>query len=267
MDGFLRHTPSMGPYPGRRPPLGGSRCPAFSRKHKNMKQKRQLLSGLEWDPRPHAELGRGSFLTLQRRRLRSRYQDGSHSAWYEVETVYPPFLDAVVLLLYSFDNEQIPHIALRRAARPSVALRAGVPELASLDGRDWSGALWELPAGGIEPSDLEPGGLGVLGRAQREALEETGLSVALEAFSTLGHAPFSAPAFCPERLHYLAASVDPAQAQDPQGDGHPMEDGAEVRFLALEQALAWCASGRIIDGKTELGLRRLADWLWKDETA
>jgi ADP-ribose pyrophosphatase len=45
-----------------------------------------------------------------------------------------------------------------------------------------------------------------------------------------------------------------------------MEDGAEVRFLSLEQALAWCASGRIIDGKTELGLRRLADWLQAGNT-
>ncbi|MFH1035402.1 MAG: NUDIX domain-containing protein [Pseudomonadota bacterium] len=226
-----------------------------------MNKEHKRLQGLEWDPRPHAELGRGCFLTLQSRRLRSLFQDGSHSAWYEVETVYPPFLDAVVLLLFAIDSQEMPHVALRRAARPSVALRSGVPQLANLDGRAWSGALWELPAGGIEPPDLEPGGLGVLGRAQREALEETGLSVPAEAFFALGHSPFSAPAFCLERLHYLAAPVDPAQAQPPQGDGHPMEDGAEVRFLSLREALAWCASGRIIDGKTELGLRRLADWL------
>jgi ADP-ribose pyrophosphatase len=83
----------------------------------------------------------------------------------------------------------------------------------------------------------------------------------LDSFFTLGPAPFSAPAFCPERLHYLAARVDPTQAQPPHGDGHPMEDGAEVRFLALPQALAWCGSGRILDGKTELGLRRLEEWL------
>lgn len=219
------------------------------------------LFGLEWDRQARDELGRGRFLSLQRRRLRSLYQDGSHSAWYEVETVHPPFFDAVVLLLFSKDDGRMPVVALRRSVRPSVALRVQVPQLARLDGRDWSGALWELPAGGIEPRDLEPGGLGVLGRASREAFEETGLTVPAEAFVSLGPSPFSAPAFCPERLHYLAAAVDPKLAQPPQGDGHPMEDGAEVRFLDLGEALAWCVSGRIMDGKTELGLRRLADWL------
>ncbi|MBI5524281.1 MAG: hypothetical protein HY910_16775 [Desulfarculus sp.] len=219
------------------------------------------LQGLEWEQQPQDELGRGSFLTLRRRRLRSLYQDGSRSVWYEVETVHPPFLDAVVLLLFAKHDGQIPLVALRRSVRPSVALRAGVPQLARLDGREWSGALWELPAGGIEPADLEPGGLGLRGRASQEALEETGLAVPAQAFVGLGPSSFSAPAFCPERLHYLAAAVDPRQAQPPEGDGHPMEDGAEVRFLDLREALAWCASGRILDGKTELGLRRLADWL------
>ncbi len=228
-------------------------------------QLKRLLS-LEWDSRPPDQLGRGGFLTLQSRRLRSRFQDGSHSPWYELETVFPPFLDAVVLLLFALDSDEIAHIALRRAARPSVALRAQVPELARLDGREWSGALWELPAGGIEPADLEPGGPGILGRARQEALEETGLAVEQTLFFPLGPSPFSAPAFCPERLHYLAALVEPSQAQPPQGDGHPMEDGAEVRFLPLDKALEWCGSGRIIDGKTELGLRRLADWLAQRHT-
>lgn len=226
---------------------------------KELRDKR--LQGLEWDQHRLDELGRGSFLTLRRRRLRSLYQDGSRSVWYEVETVHPPFLDAVVLLLFVKCDGQRPLVALRRSVRPSVALRAGVPQLARLDGREWSGALWELPAGGIEPGDLEPGGLGVLGRACQEAFEETGLSVPAGQFFPLGPSPFSAPAFCAERLHYLAAAVDPSQAQPPQGDGHPMEDGAEVRFLELGEALAWCSGGRIVDGKTELGLRRLADWL------
>lgn len=219
------------------------------------------LSGLEWAAPSPAPLARGSFLSLGQRRVRSRYQDGSLSEWYEVETVYPPFLDAVVLLLYHRPPSGQPLVTLRRAARPSVALRSQVPQLAGLDQRDWTGALWELPAGGIEPADLEPGGGGVRGRARLEAWEETGLAVREQDFVSLGPSPFSAPAFCPERLHYLAAAVDPAQAAEPQGDGHPMEDGAEVRFLEMGLALEWCRQGKIVDSKTELGLRRLQDWL------
>lgn len=226
-----------------------------------MESDNKRLSGLQWAPEVAAELGHGSFLRLQSRRLRSLYQDGSFSVWYQVETVRPPFLDAVVLVLFHNDNSQSPLVALRRSLRPSVALRGQEPALARLDGRAWSGAFWELPAGGIEPADLAPGGGGILGRACQEALEEAGLRLAPQDFWPLGPSPFSAPAFCPERLHYLAARVDPAQARPPQGDGHPMEDGAEVRFLALDEALAWCRQGRIVDGKTELGLRRLAEWL------
>ncbi len=226
-----------------------------------MSSEDKRLQSLEWDQAQGAELFRGGFLTVSRRRVRGRFQDGAATAWYEVETVSPPFLDAVVLLLYARQAGRPDRVVLRRAARPAVALRSQHPLLLGLDGGPCSGLIWELPAGGVEPSDLAPGGMGVLGRASREALEEAGFALAAADFHPLGPPPLSAPAFCPERLHYLAAAVDPAQAQTARGDGHPMEEGAQLCLLELDQALAWCASGRIVDGKTELGLRRLADWL------
>ncbi len=221
------------------------------------------LSGLSWEG-PAQVVARGGFLTLTRRLLRNRYQDGSHSRAYEVESALTPFLDAVVLVLFAPPEAASGRgirVVLRRSVRPAVAQRAEVPGLLHLDQRPWSGAFWELPAGGVEKSDLEPGGLGLLGRASQECWEEAGLRVAAEKFFALGPSPFSAPAFCPERLHYLCAEVDPGRAQPPPGDGHPMEEGAELRFLELDEALDWCQQGRILDGKTELGLRRLEQLL------
>jgi ADP-ribose pyrophosphatase len=213
-------------------------------------------------------LAKGGFLTLTRQRVRSRFADGSLSRAYEVESVHPPFLDAVVLVLFARgeSSSQGARVALRRGVRPVVALRSHSPALAGLDQAPFSGAFWELPAGGIEPKDLEQSGVGPAGRASQEAWEETGLVVPPGAFFDLGPAPFFAPAFCPERLRYLAAEVDSDQAQPPQGDGHPMEEGAEVRFLDLDEAFSWCAQGSILDGKTELGLWRLRCWLGEQAT-
>lgn len=214
---------------------------------------------------PPEVFARGRFLTLTSQSVRSRFEDGSLGRNYAVETVHPPFLDAVVLLLFARE-EAMPspsgaRVALRRGVRPVVALRSQSPALAGLDEAPFSGAFWELPAGGVEPADLSPGGPGLTGRASLEAWEEAGLAVAPESFFDLGPCPFFAPAFCPERLRYLAAEVDPARAVPPVGDGHPMEEGAEARFLDLDEALSWCAQGIIVDGKTELGLWRLRQWL------
>jgi ADP-ribose pyrophosphatase len=211
---------------------------------------------------PPEVLACGGFLTLTRQSVRNQYEDGSQSRAYAVETAQPRFLDAVLLLYtHSGPSAAEVRVVLRRGVRPVVALRSETPGLAAQDQEPFSGAFWELPAGGIEPPDLAPQGPGLAGRASQEAWEEAGLRVAPGEFFSLGPAPFFAPAFCPERLHYLAAEVDPAQAAPPPGDGHPMEEGAEARFLPLDEALSWCARGVILDGKSELGLRRLRQWL------
>lgn len=216
----------------------------------------------EEDGAPPDDLGWGGFLRLTRRRVRNRYEDGSHSGWYSVESAHSPFKDAVVLCLYAGQsNGQEVKVMLRRSPRPAVALRPKDPVLNALDEVKQDGSIWELPAGGIETTDLEPGGGGIKGRACLEAWEEGGFKMPPQNLISLGPAPFSAPALCSERLHYFAARVDPDDALPPPGDGHPLEVGAETRFVFLDQALEWCRLGRIIDLKTEVGLGRLRAWL------
>ncbi|MCB2185176.1 MAG: NUDIX domain-containing protein [Deltaproteobacteria bacterium] len=219
------------------------------------------FSHLEWRDEPPRRLGAGDFLRLKAHWARNVYEDGTTSRWYQVESVWPPFLDAVVLLLYHRPRAGEPLVCLRRSIRPAITLRQNQPALRQLDRASFAGEFWELPAGGVEPPDLANGPAGLRKCARREAWEEAGLELGEEAFAELGEAPFSAPAMCTERLHYLAAEVDPDQARPPEGDGHPMEEGAEIRFLALSAALAWCRQGKILDTKTELGLWRLGQWL------
>jgi len=205
----------------------------------------------------------GGFLTLKRYKVRNVFQEGGSTPWYWVESVHPPFHDAVVVALYALPAGQDPLVVLRRGVRPSLTLRAQNDSLKKIDGGELSGITWELPAGGVEPGDLEPGGVGLRGRARLEAWEEAGLRVTDDDLSPLGLPAFATPAFCNEKLHYLAAQVDPEAAQPPPGDGHPMEQGGEMAFVPLPEALAWCREGRIMDIKSELGLRRLAEFLAK----
>ena len=217
--------------------------------------------GLEWDQEGRRDLAQGGFVDLSRRRLRNHYQEGNPGPWYDLETVHPHFVDAVVLVLHHTPRPGRPWVLLRNCLRPSVVTRQENKLQFKLDnGKKWPARLWELPAGGIEPADLEPGGLGVRGRAQQEAWEETGIRPRRGDLRPLGRPVFAAPAFCTERLHFFACPADPRQAQTPPGDGHPLEEGAELRWLPLPQALAWCRRGAIVDSKTELGLRRFTAW-------
>jgi hypothetical protein len=62
-----------------------------------------------------------------------------------------------------------------------------------------------------------------------------------------------------ELFHFVAAEVaDPAAAEPPPTDGSPFEEGAALRWVALDEALAACDTGAIVDLKTELALRRLS---------
>ncbi|MCA1989393.1 MAG: NUDIX hydrolase [Desulfarculus sp.] len=233
-----------------------------------MKNETNRWVGLEWDAKGRQDLAQGGFVDLSRRRLRNLYEQGQPGPWYQLETVHPHFVDAVVLVLYHSPRRQgQPRVLLRRCLRPSVVTRMENRLQSLLDqGKAWPSRLWELPAGGIEPMDLEPGGLGVKGRAQMEAWEETGIRVRRGDLRPLGRPVFAAPAFCTERLHFFACAADPRLAQEPEGDGHPLEEGAELRWLPLARALAWCGRGEIVDSKTELGLRRFAAW-WPTTSA
>ena len=73
---------------------------------------------------------------------------------------------------------------------------------------------------------------------------------------------FPSPGMTPERF-WMAVAELPADAPEPaaqlEGDGSPMEEGARVEWVELDEAIASCVRGEIDDAKTELVLRRLRD--------
>ena len=216
------------------------------------------FAGFEWlhtSPRP---LAKPSFLNLSQFTVRHRFDDNSVGPYYNVETVNTPCLDAVVILIHT-RIVATDMVILRHGLRPSVAARP-LFQLSENSMENTPAIFWELPAGGIEADDWrqdDPHGQ----RAQIETWEEVGLRI--DHFLPLGAPLFLASAFCPERIHYMTARLTHMAdlSTPPPGDGHPMEQGAWCQWLKLSDALQWCHSGKIVDAKTELGLRRLQDYL------
>ena len=176
-----------------------------------MSEKDNSFKALDWEDPITQDLGSGVFLRLTRSRVRHCLVNGDKGPWYDMEAAHTPFHDAVVLVLFAPDPDQGLLVGLRRNVRPATALRSLRPELAQMDGAIFSGALWELPAGGVEDMDMAPQGGGLVGCACRETWEEMGLRLTPRDFFSLGPAPFASPSFCHERLHYLAAQVDPSR--------------------------------------------------------
>ncbi|HTQ04957.1 MAG TPA: NUDIX domain-containing protein [Polyangiaceae bacterium] len=205
------------------------------------------------DLTPPSEPG---FLRLVRRRYRAHYPDGSASAPFVYDLVDRPAIDAVVLVAHYLDHDGVRCVFLRSCVRPPVAARdlarSPHPERDPVHG-----SLWELPAGLVEPSEQTPGGL--VQAAQRELAEELGLVVDAAAFRELGASVFPVPAMIAERLYFFEVTVNPAERGEPSLDGSALERFGEVRALAVEAALDLCRSGALMDGKTELALRRLVE--------
>jgi ADP-ribose pyrophosphatase len=205
------------------------------------------------DLTPPAERG---FLRLLRRRYRAHYPDGSVSAPFIYDLVDRAALDAVVLVAHYLDGNGVRRIFLRTCVRPPVGTRD--PNHSPHPERDPSnGMLWELPAGLVEPSEQSPDGL--VHAAQRELAEELGFSVPTSAFSELGASVFPVPAMIGERLYFFEVTVDPATRGEPHLDGSALEPFGAVVALTLADALDLCRRGTLMDGKTELALRRLAE--------
>ncbi len=196
-------------------------------------------------------VGEGGFLRIRRMRLRLVRADGSRTRegiWDYVER--PMGLDAVVVALWR-RREQV-EVLLRAGAR--VAVHFGRPEKQLL--------FVELVAGILEQGD------DLALRAAGEVLEEAGLTVVPERIERLGPPMFPTPGMCPEMFHFVSCEVAPgAAAQPPQGDGSPFEEGAQLSWVALDEALARCARGEIQDLKTEVALRRLREKQYLDRGA
>lgn len=196
------------------------------------------------------------FLKIKRSDLTFHYPDGTSSEPFTVDRMFRGTDDAVGILAW-FMTGKTPHIYLRSAIRPALALRdyssTGVKESKMV------GNLWELPAGGIEPKEV--GQEGILVAAARELKEELGFDLPPEKFKFLGKRTFLDVGSSGTRMFLLHCEVDPNVRVPPHGDGSPMERFGEVVSIPLREALDSVIDGYIIDSYTEIGIRRLADLL------
>jgi ADP-ribose diphosphatase len=202
---------------------------------------------------PGDPLDKQSFLELFRLKVINYYKDGTKSPTYRYDAVLRRSLDAVVVSLTA-RREGVTWICLRSCVRPPILLRSGL-DLPQPDETVFK-TLWELPAGLIEDDDIGVDGL--KRRSAAEAFEEAGYRIDPENFEVFGGAPFVSPGVIPERLFYLHAQVEDVNEREiPPGDGSPVEDGAVIWWVPLDEALAMCERGEIVDLKTELGVRRM----------
>ncbi|ACY15803.1 NUDIX hydrolase [Haliangium ochraceum] len=201
----------------------------------------------------------GGFLGVRRLRLRNRRDDGSLSERYTCDFLVRPYgIDAVVVALYTRAPDGGVRVLLREGLRPPLYFGRPDESLPVPDARRYR-LFTELVAGIIEAHDQGLGG--IRKRAAEEAHEEAGYAIDAGSVHLLGTA-FPSPGAMAERFWLTCAEVeDPEAHSPPGGDGSPMEEGARVRWMALDDAIAACTRGDIEDAKTELALRRLADRL------
>ena len=203
-------------------------------------------------------VGTGGFLAVRRLRLRNQRADGSVSAPYTSDAIVRPYgQDAVAAVIYARASAGVD-VLVREGIRPTVALirdqsRAPLPE--STQGP----FVTELVAGILEENDRGEAGLRT--RAAAEVLEEAGYVVNPARVHILGAGAYPSAGALTEKLYFVAVEVDPTTQQALSGDGSPMEEDARTRWLSLDDAITACTRGDICDLKTELGLRRLREWL------
>jgi len=195
------------------------------------------------------------FLHLRRRRVQLCYPDGQPSHPFVFDCVERLALDAVVIAAHYVDDAGSRWVYLRSALRPAVRLR---PEASRpFAEKPTLGALWELPAGLVEPDECSVAGLSRC--AARELREELGFEVAPGRLESLGRATFPAPGIIGERHHYFHVAVSPSARAVPSEDGSVLEQRALIVAAPLAEALQLVARGEIEDAKTEIALRRLAE--------
>jgi len=195
------------------------------------------------------------FLGLRRLLLKIRFEDGRESRAFEYDSVERERLDAVVMAAHYRDAGGKRWVYLRSSLRPPITLRAR--EAGPMPERPTLGGLWELPAGLVELDERSPAGLRAA--AARELLEEVGVRVDPADLLDLGPSTFPAPAMIGERHFFFHVAIDPRTISVPTEDGSPLEEGAIVIAIPLDEAIDLCRRGLIEDAKTELGLRRLAE--------
>jgi ADP-ribose pyrophosphatase len=208
-------------------------------------------------PLPHIELriardrtdesrASGGFLNLRRLDLVAQAPGGPASRTFAYDIATRASLDAVVMAAHHV-RDGARRVFLRSALRPPLAFRPIPPAC--------DAALWELPAGLIDPGELPREA------AARELAEELGFKVEPRSLQDLGPPTFPAPGFIAERHHFFHVEVYPESRRTPSEDGSVLEKDAVITDVPLTVLLDLCRAGEIPDAKTELALRRLAEAL------
>ncbi len=198
------------------------------------------------------------FLWTVHRSMRLIAEDGTVSRAFDYYEADRQSLDAAVVAAHFVrtDGDELEPerwVVLRSTIRPPVALRA--PHRGPVPRSER--ALWEVPAGLIEPSEgcLE----GIRRAAARELFEETGLSVPEEALRELGPPIYPCPGVIAEAQYLFSVEVTFGKARRPPSDGSVLEEAGQVVAVPLRVALEAVRQGMVADAKSELVLRRLAE--------
>lgn len=168
---------------------------------------------------------------------------------FEMDMIFRKYPDAVVIVAYTLEPE--PYVYLTSCYRPAKDW-ANYPAFAEENG---VGNTWELPAGGVDPNELEQSFKGYQLAAARELKEETGLIISPDELSFLGKRTFSGTGS--ERLFFLSVEIKKENKIDILGDGHPTERHNQVIKISLQDAFKHIEAGYLTDAKTEIGLNRL----------
>lgn len=195
------------------------------------------------------------FLQIRRLRARNRRVDGSTSPIYRIDVVDRPRLDAVAVLIFREEKDGVVSFMTRTNLRPAAYFRASkqqtVPDERSHLVCD------EIVAGLLEPTDS--GEAGLRHRAVEEVREEAGFRVQPSALQPLGAPFFVAPGILSEKIFLMAVDVTGLTASAADGDGSPLEEGAEFRWWSADELRTACLKGTVQDAKTEISLRRFLE--------
>jgi len=219
---------------------------------------RTIVDLITYETTHHPPLTEKSFLRLEKRTMRSRYDDGTTSRPYTVDAIHRPRYDSAGVVLYHIERPaEGPKrlmVAVKRGLRPILYLRREL-DLPIPDEREYLFCR-EIVSGSLEEEDRGPEGL--KRRMAEEAREEAGFAADPAEVEILGGGFFPSHGQSSEKIFMTCLAVDPAEAGPILGDGGSMEEGGEVVFRPLGEVLQDCRRGEIEDPKLEIGLSRLA---------
>jgi len=184
------------------------------------------------------------YLKIIGRWVKFKYSDGSISKLFWSQHVYRHGgINASVICAYFYQNNNI-YVYLRNAVRPGVE---------AYNHQDLN--LWELPAGKIDNESPQS-------CAARELMEEVGFDLPEHELHELGCPIYASVGLMGEKLHFFSCLVNPEKIKKPTEDGSPMEHGAKIITVTLDDALAAIKNGEIKDSKTEIDLKRLKEEIY-----